>query len=110
LHGTKTHIQVAHLLGQASHESANFTRLVENIILHKEWLIHGQQDLLVNSKAKIKEPNALALSLHRNSEAIANNVYANRMGNGSVESGDGSLHRGYGVQLTGRTIKVCRIC
>jgi predicted chitinase len=72
----KTHIQVAHLLGQASHESANFTRLVENIILHKEWLIHGQQDLLVNSKAKIKEPNALALSLHRNSEAIANNVYA----------------------------------
>jgi predicted chitinase len=31
------------------------------------------------------------------------------MGNGSVESGDGSLHRGYGVlQLTGRTIrKVC---
>jgi putative chitinase len=29
LHGTK-HIQVAHLLGQASHESANFTRLVEN--------------------------------------------------------------------------------
>jgi predicted chitinase len=27
----KTHIQVAHLLGhQASHESANFTRLVEN--------------------------------------------------------------------------------
>jgi hypothetical protein len=28
------------------------------------------------SNAKIKEPNALALSLHRNSEAIANNVYA----------------------------------
>jgi putative chitinase len=43
----------------------------------------------INSNAKIKEPNALALSLHRNSEAIANNVYANRMGNGSVESGDG---------------------
>jgi putative chitinase len=100
----KTHIQVAHLLGQASHESANFTRLVENTNYSAQGMANTWPTrFAINSKAKIKEPNALALSLHRNSEAIANNVYANRMGNGSVESGDGSLHRGYGViQLTGK--------
>jgi putative chitinase len=100
----KTHIQVAHLLGQASHESANFTRLVENTNYSAQGMANTWPTrFAVNPRDKIKQPNALALNLHRNSEAIANNVYANRMGNGSVESGDGSLHRGYGVlQLTGK--------
>jgi putative chitinase len=74
---------------------ANFTRLVENTNYSAQGMANTWPTrFAVNSNAKIKEPNALALSLHRNS-AIANNVYANRMGNGSVESGDGSLHRGY---------------
>jgi len=48
-------------------------------------------------------PNALARSLARKPEALANHVYANRMGNGGPDSGDGWRYRGNGpMQLTGR--------
>ena len=49
------------------------------------------------------QPNGLALLLERRPELIANHVYADRMGNGSVASGDGWRYRGRGlIQLTGR--------
>lgn len=48
-------------------------------------------------------PNALARQIARKPEMIANQVYANRMGNGDPTSGDGWRFRGAGpIQLTGR--------
>ena len=57
----------------------------------------------VDPKAKVKRPNALAQRLAAaGPQAIANNVYANRMGNGDEASGDGWANRGAGPgQLTG---------
>lgn len=47
-------------------------------------------------------PNSLAIGLGGKPEFIANDVYANRMGNGPAKSGDGWKYRGNGPpQLTG---------
>jgi putative chitinase len=43
-------------------------------------------------------------SLPNKAEAIANRIYANRMGNGPEESGDGFRYCGRGlIQLTGKS-------
>lgn len=53
--------------------------------------------------SRFKGPNARALTLAGKPEFIANEVYANRMGNGSPQSGDGWRFRGNGpMQITGR--------
>jgi putative chitinase len=54
--------------------------------------------------SRFRGPNALANRLHRQPEKIANIVYADRMGNGGPETGDGWRFRGIGpIQLTGRS-------
>jgi putative chitinase len=87
-------------LAQTAHESAGFTRLTEN-------LNYSATGLAATWPARFRgadgQPNALARGLHRQPEAIANVVYANRMGNGPEASGDGWRYRGRGLlQITGR--------
>lgn len=87
--------RLAGFLAQCGHESADFTVLKEN-------LNYGAKGLLTTFK-KYFPDEATALKYERKPEAIANRVYAQRMGNGNEASGDGWKHRGRGaIQLTGK--------
>ena len=93
--GIDTPEQQASFLGQCGHESAGFTALVENLNYKAESLCKVWPKRFPSLE--------MAQPYHRNPEAIANHVYANRMGNGDEDSGDGWNFRGRGlIQLTGR--------
>lgn len=93
--GIETLEQQASFLAQCGHESAGFTALVENLNYKAESLCKVWPKRFPTLEA--------AQPYHRNPEAIANKVYASRMGNGDEESGDGFAYRGRGlIQLTGR--------
>lgn len=81
-------------LAQIGWESNNLTELEEN-------LNYSEQGLRKYFKKYFKE-NEFAFYAHR-PEWIGNIVYANRMGNGNNQSGDGYKYRGRGlIQLTGK--------
>lgn len=86
----------AAFVAQASHESAGFTRLEESLYYRSPERIRAIWP------RRVPDLNGAAL-LCRNPEKLANRVYANRLGNGDEDSGDGWLYRGRGLfQLTGR--------
>ena len=109
-YGIDTSKRVAAFLAQCAHETGGFTALQENLnysadgmaaIWPGRFAVLGADRKAIKVKGK-NQPNKFALALHRKPEAIANVVYSNRMGNGSIESGDGWKHRGMGLkQLTG---------
>lgn len=87
--------RIAMFVAQCAHESGNFRILKENLnyraeSLTKVWPRHF--------------PNIdIARQYANKQEAIANRAYANRMGNGPEESGDGWRYCGRGlIQLTGK--------
>lgn len=90
--------RVAAFISQCAHESANFTVLKENLnyrwqTLRKVFPKYFPHDAVAQQYA----------SLPNKQEAIANHVYANRMGNGDEASGDGWRYCGRGlIQLTGK--------
>jgi putative chitinase len=85
---------LAMFLAQCDHESQGFTKFEENL--------NYSADRLLKVFPKYFTQNNVNDYAH-NSVAIANYVYANRMGNGSIESGDGYKFRGRGlIQLTGK--------
>jgi putative chitinase len=87
--------EAAHFLGQCVWESASFTKMREDFSRYTERNL-----LSVFGKYFTKET---AKDFVGHPEKIANLVYANRMGNGGPESGDGYKFRGNGpLQLTGR--------
>jgi putative chitinase len=86
--------RVAMFMAQCAHESGNFTALKENL--------NYQAHALTATWPRRFPPDVAAECAH-NPEAIANRAYSDRMGNGSVESGDGWKFHGRGlIQLTGR--------
>ena len=91
--------RMAAFIAQCAHESAGFTALVENLnyrwqSLRKVFPKYFPTDELAQDYAN--RPNK--------QEAIANRIYASRMGNGDEASGDGYRYRGRGlIQLTGRS-------
>jgi len=86
--------QLAHFLGQVAHETADFKYSEENFNYSAQGLL--------STFGKYFTP-AQAQEYARQPEKIANRVYANRMGNGSEESGDGYKYRGHGaLQTTGK--------
>jgi putative chitinase len=90
--------RIAAFIAQCAHESGEFTTLKENLnyrapTLRKIFPKYFPTDEIANHYA----------SLPNKQEAIANKVYANRMGNGDEASGDGFRYCGRGlIQLTGK--------
>lgn len=85
--------RAAHFFAQTGHETGDFKLFTENLNYSAKALkaVFGKYF-----------PGTLAESYNRQPEAIANKVYANRMGNGNELSGDGWKYRGRGaLQLTG---------
>jgi putative chitinase len=94
--------RMAAFIAQAGHESAQFTRMVENLNYSAQGLASTWPGrFAIDRAATPPQPNALALSLARMPEAIANAVYGGRMGN--TLPGDGWRYRGRGLlQNTGK--------
>jgi putative chitinase len=87
--------RIAMFLAQIGHESGGLTKLHENLNYKAARLVQ-----IFPKYFKNVDPNDYG----GKPEAIANLVYANRMGNGDEESGDGYRFRGRGaIQLTGRS-------
>lgn len=81
-------------LAQVGHESAGLSRTVEN-------LNYSADGLRATWPKRFDAETARQYA--RQPERIANLVYANRMGNGDVASGDGWRYRGRGaLQVTGK--------
>lgn len=102
--GINSPARQAAFIAQLLHESANLTAMSENFNYSPASLIATFN----TSKAQRFTQESAALygrtSAHpANQQMIANVAYANRMGNGPVESGDGWRYRGRGPgQLTGK--------
>ena len=87
--------RVAAFLAQCAHESGGFVWLTENL----NYSASG----LMKTFPKYFPDEATAKRYERKPDAIANRVYANRMGNGDEASGEGAKYKGRGlIQLTGK--------
>lgn len=90
-----TPLRVAHFVAQCAHESGNFVFVKENL--------NYRAASLRKIFPKYFPTDELAAQYANKPERIANRIYANRMGNGPEESGDGFRYCGRGlIQLTGK--------
>lgn len=90
-----TPLRVAAFLAQCGHESGGFVFLRENLNYRAESLMRNWPKHFPTIE--------IARQYERKPIMIANRAYANRMGNGNEESGDGWRYCGRGlIQLTGK--------
>nr|WP_246715312.1 glycoside hydrolase family 19 protein [Aestuariivirga litoralis] len=96
--GLNSDDEILQFLAQLFHESVGLTRFLEN-------LNYSSPARLIAVWPK-RFPNlASAKPYAGNPQALANKVYASRMGNGDEASGDGWRYRGRGgLQATGRAM------
>lgn len=97
--------RVADYVAQWAHETLGFTKLEEDLRYSAARLAQVWKRYAENPQDPVamRRPNELAHRLAGNPEALANNIYADRMGNGNEASGDGWAFRGRGgPHLTGR--------
>lgn len=88
--------RLCHFLGQVFVETAGFTVLEES-------LRYKDPERLCKFFSAVKGVADAQALIAKGPEAIANRVYAGRLGNGDEASGDGWRYRGSGyLQLTGR--------
>jgi putative chitinase len=98
--GIDSKTEIATFLAQVCHESAHLTRLTENLNYSALGLATVWPSRYLDRTTG--QPNSLAWALHRRPAAIANNCYANRMGNRDEASGDGWRYLGRGpIMITG---------
>jgi len=87
--------RISHFLAQVNYESGYMNYVEEKFTYSAKRLLQVFPKYFKN----VDEANEYAYK----PEKIANRVYANRMGNGDEQSGDGYRYRGRGlIQLTGK--------
>lgn len=90
-----TQLRIAHFMAQIEHES-NLKPVSEN-------LNYSAEGLMITFKKYFPNPT-MANFYAKKPIKIANRVYADRMGNGNENSGDGYKFRGRGfIQITGKS-------
>lgn len=95
--GINTAPRIAGFIAQCRVESAGFVRLEENLNYRTP------ERLLKIFPSRVKSLDDAARLVQGGPKAIANRVYAGKIGNGDEASGDGWRFRGRGLkQLTGR--------
>lgn len=102
--GLNSELKICHFCGQCRQETAGY-------ILKSENLIYSSSALKLKFSYYSQHPNEADIDGYTDprykknvdQEKIANRIYANRIGNGDIASGDGWRYRGRGIkQLTGR--------
>jgi len=108
--GIKTPKSIGCFLANIGVESGGLTAVVENLNYSADALARVWPARYALPKPQVgpkgeRIPNATATRIARRPEVIANLTYADRMGNGNPESGDGWRYRGRGlIQVTGKAM------
>ncbi len=95
--GIDTPARIASFLAQTGYESGQYNILIEN-------LTYKTAVRLTKIWPKRFPTEQSAIPYVNDEEKLANFVYANRIGNGDINSGDGYRYRGRGIiQITGKS-------